>query len=58
VTDEIRKRRKIEAERDYDPLTGLYNRRRTMEYLENLLKAAETPPCSPSRKRSAMARLS
>lgn len=27
VTDEIRKRRKIEAERDYDPLTGLYNRR-------------------------------
>ncbi len=27
VTDEIRKRLKIEAERDYDPLTGLYNRR-------------------------------
>lgn len=27
VTDEIRKRRKIEAERDYDPLTVLYNRR-------------------------------
>lgn len=26
VTEEIRKRRKIEAERDYDPLTGLYNR--------------------------------
>ncbi len=27
VTDEIRKRREIEAERDFDPLTGLYNRR-------------------------------
>lgn len=27
VTEEIKKRRKIEAERDYDPLTGLYNRR-------------------------------
>lgn len=27
VTEEIRKRREIEAERDYDLLTGLYNRR-------------------------------
>lgn len=27
VTEDIRKRRKIEAERDYDTLTGLYNRR-------------------------------
>lgn len=35
VTDEIEKRKKIEAERDYDPLTGLYNRRG----LENRLSA-------------------
>lgn len=27
VTEGIRKRRQIEAERDFDPLTGLYNRR-------------------------------
>lgn len=35
VTDEIEKRKKIEAERDYDSLTGLYNRRG----LENRLSA-------------------
>ncbi len=35
VTDEIQKRKKIEAERDYDPLTGLCNRRG----LENRLSA-------------------
>lgn len=35
VTDEIEKRKKIEAERDYDPLTGLCNRRG----LENRLSA-------------------
>lgn len=40
VTDEIRKRRKIEAERDYDPLTGLYNRRG----LENRLSALFAEP--------------
>ncbi len=35
VTEEIQKRKKIEAERDYDPLTGLCNRRG----LENRLSA-------------------
>lgn len=34
--------RKLMKQANTDTLTGLYNRRRTMEYLENLLKAAET----------------
>lgn len=34
--------RKLVKQANTDTLTGLYNRRRTMEYLESLLKAAET----------------
>ena len=34
--------RKLMKQANTDTLTGLYNRRRTMEYLENLLRAAET----------------
>lgn len=34
--------RKLMKQANTDTLTGLFNRRRTMEYLENLLRAAET----------------
>lgn len=34
--------RKLMKQANTDTLTGLYNRRRTMEYLENLLKAADS----------------
>lgn len=42
VTEEIEKRRKIEAERDFDPLTGLYNRRGIEQRLTALLGEPET----------------
>lgn len=44
VTDEIEKRKKIEAERDYDALTGLYNRR-GLENRLSALSAHEPPGC-------------
>ena len=43
VTEEIEKRRKIEAERDFDPLTGLYNRRGMERKLSALFDGPETP---------------
>lgn len=46
VTEEIRKRRKIEAERDYDLLTGLFNRRGLEIRLSALLGEPETLGCS------------
>lgn len=45
VTEEIRKRRKIEAERDYDLLTGLYNRRGLEIRLSALFSEPETLGC-------------
>lgn len=42
VTEEIEKRRKIEAERDFDPLTGLYNRRGMERKLSALFGEPET----------------
>lgn len=42
VTEEIEKRKKIEAERDYDTLTGLYNRRGLERKLSALFGAPET----------------
>ena len=38
VTEEIKRRKKIEAERDFDPLTGLYNRRGLEERLSALFR--------------------
>lgn len=46
VTDEIEKRKKIEAERDYDPLTGLYNRRGLESRLSTLFGGQEAAGCS------------
>lgn len=46
VTDEIEKRKKIEAERDYDPLTGLYNRRGLENRLSALFGGPNAPGCS------------
>lgn len=46
VTEEIRKRRKIEAERDYDLLTGLYNRRGLEIRLSALFSEPEALGCS------------
>lgn len=46
VTEEIEKRKKIEAERDYDPLTGLYNRRGLETRLSALFGGPETLGCS------------
>lgn len=45
VTEEIRKRQKIEAERDYDPLTGLFNRRGLEIRLSALFSEPETLGC-------------
>lgn len=42
VTEEMEKRRKIEAERDFDPLTGLYNRRGMEQKLAALFSEPET----------------
>lgn len=42
VTEEIEKRKKIEAERDFDPLTGLYNRRGMDRKLSALFREPET----------------
>lgn len=42
VTEEIEKRKKIEAERDFDPLTGLYNRRGMERKLSALLSEPES----------------
>lgn len=42
VTQEIEKRRKIEAERDFDPLTGLYNRRGMEQKLSALFGDLKT----------------
>ena len=42
VTEEMEKRRKIEAERDFDPLTGLYNRRGMERKLSALFDKPET----------------
>ncbi len=42
VTEEIVKRKKIEAERDFDPLTGLYNRRGLDNRLSTLFGSTET----------------
>lgn len=42
VTEEIEKRRKIEAERDFDPLTGLYNRLGMERTLSALFSEPET----------------
>lgn len=42
VTEEIEKRKKIEAERDFDPLTGLYNRRGMEQRLSALFGEPET----------------
>ena len=41
VTEEIEKRQKIEAERDFDPLTGLYNRRGLEQKLSALFSDPE-----------------
>lgn len=38
VTENVRKRREIEAERDMDPLTGLYNRRGMEQKLSTLFE--------------------
>lgn len=46
VTEEIKKRRQIEAERDYDALTGLYNRRGLEIRLSALRDEPETLGCS------------
>lgn len=46
VTEEISKRLQIEAERDYDPLTGLYNRRGLEIRLAALLDEPEALGCS------------
>lgn len=46
VTEEIRRRQKIEAERDYDLLTGLYNRRGLEIRLSALFCEPETLGCS------------
>lgn len=46
VTEEIRRRRKIEAERDYDLLTGLYNRRGLEIRLSALFGEPEALGCS------------
>lgn len=46
VTEEIRKRQKIEAERDYDLLTGLYNRRGLDIRLSALFDKPEALGCS------------
>jgi diguanylate cyclase (GGDEF)-like protein len=40
-TDEVKKRRKIEKERDIDPLTGLYNRRGIDNQITKLLEKPE-----------------
>ncbi len=45
VTEDVRRRRQIEAERDYDPLTGLYNRRGLEIRLSALLDKPETLGC-------------
>lgn len=45
VTEEVRRRRQIEAERDYDPLTGLYNRRGLEIKLSALFDRPETLGC-------------
>ena len=45
VTEEVRRRRQIEAERDYDPLTGLYNRRGLEIRLSALFDKPETLGC-------------
>ncbi len=46
VTEEIKRRRKIEAERDYDLLTGLFNRRGLEIRLSALFGEPETLGCS------------
>lgn len=45
VTEEVERRRQIEAERDYDPLTGLYNRRGLEIRLAALLGEPKTLGC-------------
>lgn len=45
VTEEVKRRRQIETERDYDPLTGLYNRRGLEIRLSALLDRPETLGC-------------
>lgn len=45
VTEEVKRRRQIEAERDYDPLTGLFNRRGLEIRLSALLGEPETLGC-------------
>lgn len=46
VTEEVRRRRQIEAERDYDLLTGLYNRRGLEIRLSTLFGEPEALGCS------------
>ncbi len=46
VTEEVQKRRKIEAERDRDLLTGLYNRRGLEIQLSGLFEEREKLGCS------------
>lgn len=46
VTLEIRERKRLEQERDNDPLTGLYNRSAFERVVKSLLNSGEITPCA------------